>query len=106
MVVNLAGLARFQDNADLCPYRLTNQVMMHRPHGKQRAERHALAANRPVREDYERIALINRRFGLRTNPLQPLDHARVAFAPRPGDVDRLRAPAAVVQVLERGKLLV
>ena len=89
--MHFAGFARFDDDADPRPLRLAHQMMMHGAGRQQRAERHAIAADRAVGQDDERIAVVDRRFGLGTDAVERLDQPGRAFAARPGDVDRLRA---------------
>ncbi len=110
VVVDLPGLARFQHQADPRPFGLADQVVVDGPAGQQGAERHAVAIDLAVREDQQRIAVVDGLFGLLADALQRGGHARFALGPRPGDVDRLGPPAAPgrvpVDMLESRQLLV
>ena len=87
-------------------FSLPHEVVVHGAGGQQRAERHAVGADRAVGEHDERLAVVDGRFGLGADAVERLDHAGLAFVARPGDVDLARVPAAAVHALERGDLLV
>src|SRR6187455_1381493 len=106
MVVHLASFARLYNYADLGTFRLADQVVMHGARRQERAERHAVAANRAIGKNNDRIPSVNRGFRLGTYAVESLDEPGAAFAAIERDVDGFRTPAAVVHVFQCGELLV
>ena len=64
MMMHFAGFARFDDDADPRALRLAHQMMMHGAGRQQRAERHAIAADRAIGQHDERDSH-------RRSPLRP-----------------------------------
>ncbi len=104
--MDLAGLARLQNDADARPLMSTDQVMVHGPAGYQRAEWHFHRRDCPVRQNDQRITFFDRFGRFPADSIQCLHHARLATALVEGDVDDAGTPAPVIHLLQRAQLLV
>ena len=92
-VMDLAGLAGLDDQADLGAQSLADQVVVHGRHGQQRRHRNAVGADLAVGQDQDVVALADAGLGIAAQGLDGLFHAFGARGGRPGDVERDRTEA-------------
>ena len=95
-MVDLARLARLDDQPDRRAQALADQVMMNRRAGEQRRDRNVLGAGAAIRQDDDVDALAHGRLGAHAERIERLLEAGAALLGRPGGVEdaRLEVPAA------------
>src|SRR5215213_7375803 len=81
-------------------------MMVHSAGHKQRAKRYAITADCAIGENNDRNASVDCGLRLGTYTIKRRDKPGTSFASSERDVNCFRAPATVIQVLQRGKLLV
>src|SRR5688500_20386777 len=86
--MHLAGLASLDDDADLRPPGLADQMMMDRAASQQGTDGHAIETERLVRQHDELIAVVDRLFRLAADALEGRLEPRFPFAASERDVDR------------------
>src|SRR5256712_548497 len=105
-VVRLARFAGLDDEADLGPLLLADQVVVQAGHGQQRRDRRPLRADTAVREHDYRRALRDRLIGALAQVVHRLIEGFGTSACPEEHRQRRRPQLAVIQRLEAGQLVV
>ena len=96
-MVHLSGLAALQHKTDPGPQFISDQMMMHRTAGQQRADWDAIATGVTITEDDETVTGINGCLDFTTDPLQRGLQSIGTFAAIKRDVDCTRRPTVIIQ---------
>ncbi len=86
-MMDLPGLARHHNQSACLPQSLLNQIMVHRSHSKQRADRQVVPARLPIAQNQISVALVHRLLGLLANSVQGSCHIVVVLFDILGVVD-------------------
>ena len=106
VVVNLPRLAGLDNDADPGAFVLGHQMVMHRAHRQQGADRSPLGVHGAIRQHDEAVAAGDGLARLGADAIKRRLKARLAAAGREADVDGGAAPSPVVQVLNGGQFVV
>src|SRR5690606_11543858 len=106
VMVHLARLAGLDEDADARALRARDEMVVHGAAREQRADGDPVGADVAVRQHDEAIAVVDRPLGLGAYAVERAYERARRFRARERDVDRRRAPAAMVERLERLHLLV
>ncbi len=108
-VMHFARLTGFQHNTDARPFGFAHQVMVHSRRGQQRADRHAIGADRAIRENYQLVTRIDGRFSFGADAINGLKQSWFAQLAIVRNVDGATGPRAMMfffQVSQRRELFV
>ena len=105
-MVDFPGFPRFHHKADARAGMGFDQVMMHGAGGEERAHGDPFGAHRAIGKHDQARALINGGRGFIANALQRTAKPGFPRALFIGDIDDLRGPAAMINVLQRRRLFV
>ena len=103
--MDLADLARFDDQPDLGAQALADQVVMHRGRRQQRRDRYPVDVHPAVGKDQDVVSLVNHVGGVGAKLLERRRDALGAVGRRAADVQGIGVEGGIHQVLDMADLL-